>query len=65
MLNKLLSPREVADILGVSTTTLAIWRCHGSQELSYIKVGRKVMYKPEEVERFIFNRTVEIRDDSI
>ncbi len=55
---KLLTPIETAEILGLSTTTLAVWRCHGTHDLPYIKVGRKVMYSPEAVERFIRDRTV-------
>lgn len=56
-LSKLLTPREVAEILGVSTETLNIWRTTKRYPLPYIKSGRLVRYKQEDVEAFIENRT--------
>lgn len=54
----LLKPQEVAEILGVSVTTLAIWRCTGRYTLSWVKCGRLVRYRPEDVAAFIEERTV-------
>jgi predicted site-specific integrase-resolvase len=53
---RLLSPIRVAEILGVSVDTLAVWRCTQRYPLPYVKVGRKVMYRREDVERFIVGR---------
>ena len=50
---KLLSPQEVAEQLGVTLNTLAVWRCHGSSSLSYVKIGRCVRSRAEDVEAFI------------
>ena len=52
-LTKLLSPHEVAAQLGVTLNMLAVWRCHGSSSLSYVKIGRCVRYRAEDVEAFI------------
>ena len=52
-IDKLLSPKEVAEILGVTEQTLAVWRSLGSQELRFIKVGRAVRYRPEDVKKYI------------
>jgi hypothetical protein len=41
--NKLLSPNEVADVLGVSKQTLAVWRCEQRYPLPYVKVGSRVI----------------------
>lgn len=49
----LLTPQAVAELLGVSVNTLAVWRCTGRYPLPYRKVGRKVRYEPSEVEAFI------------
>ena len=53
---KLLTPDEVADILGVSTSTLAIWRCVKSYQLPYIKAGRLIRYEDSDVVAFITAR---------
>ena len=50
---KLLRPEEVADILGVTTHTLAVWRCEDRYDLRHVKVGRLVRYEADEVEAFI------------
>lgn len=54
---KLLSPDEVADILGVSKQTLAVWRCERRYELLYVKVGTCVRYRRSDVDKFIEQRT--------
>jgi Helix-turn-helix domain len=43
----------VARILGISPTTLPIWRCNTPEKLPFIKVGRAVRYRPEDVRAFI------------
>ncbi len=48
----LLTPQNVADRLGVSTTTLATWRCTKRYPLSYVKVGRLVRYRLADLDAF-------------
>ena len=55
--NKLLTRRQVADMLGISHGTLMVWRSTGRYDLAYVKVGRRVMYQLSEVNRFIESRT--------
>lgn len=43
--NHRLDQAKVAAILGVSITTLGIWRSTGRYALPYLKVGRKVFYR--------------------
>ena len=57
-LARLMTPAEVAELLGVREQTLTAWRHRGSQELPYVKAGRLVRYKKEDVERFVQMRTV-------
>jgi len=52
----LLTPDEVADVLGVTTHTLAVWRCERRYNLPYVKTGRLVRYQPEDIQRFIQER---------
>jgi len=51
MTNKKLNAQEAAEFLGVQSNTLAVWRCQGRGP-SYSKIGRRVMYDVEELERF-------------
>lgn len=43
-------------MLGVPTSTLAVWRSTGRVQLPYIKVGGHVRYKPEDIEAFLRDR---------
>lgn len=55
----LLTPIEVSALLGVTVDTLSVWRCtHRYPALKYIKVGRSIRYRSEDVENFINSRTV-------
>jgi len=54
----LLPPNNVSDILGVSLGTLTVWRSTGRVDLPFVKVGQKVMCKPEDAQSFIERRTL-------
>ena len=49
----LLRPQQVAHILGVTIQTLAQWRCSKRYSLPWVRVGRSIKYRPEDVEAFI------------
>ncbi len=55
-ITNLMTPKEVADYLGVSTETLNVWRCTKRYNLPYIKAGRLVRYRIEDVEQFVSSR---------
>ena len=57
-LAQLLTPAEVAEMLGIKEQTLTSWRCRGSQELDYIRVGRCIRYRPEAIEDYLRRQTV-------
>ena len=57
-ITRLLNSEQVAEILGVEPGTLGYWRCTGRYHLPYVKVGRLVMYRPEDIEKFVAERTV-------
>ena len=57
---QLLTPQDVADRLGVSTTTLSTWRCTKRYPLPYVKVGRLVRYRLADVDAFELARLQEI-----
>ena len=56
--NKLLTPKEVSELLNVDVETLNIWRCTQRYNLPYVKVGRLVRYRPEDINSFIESRIV-------
>lgn len=53
----LLSAAQVAMLLGISPQTLAVWRMTGKYGLSYLKIGGRVRYSKDEVERWLKQRT--------
>lgn len=52
-ITKLLTPQDVATLLQVSVETLNVWRCTKRYNLPYIKAGRLVRYRAEDVGAFI------------
>ena len=46
---QLLTPRHVAELLHVSVQTLAHWRTSRRVDLPYVKVGKFVRYRPEDI----------------
>jgi excisionase family DNA binding protein len=58
--DRLLNSREAARYLGLEPGTLSIWRCTKRYPLSYVKIGRKVMYRKSDVDAFIEARTVRL-----
>lgn len=65
MFNKL-TPAEAAEALGVTTGTLAVWRCTKRYQLPFVKVGSKIFYRTEDIQSFLDNRTFcKLFDDEI
>jgi len=54
----LLTPREAAEMLRTTPGTLNVWRCTGRVALPYIKRGRSVLYRRDDVLRFLEEQTV-------
>jgi excisionase family DNA binding protein len=55
--DRLMTPQEVADFIGVSVETLNVWRCTRRYRLAYIKVGRLVRYRLSDIKQFLETRT--------
>lgn len=51
-----MTSNDVSKILGVSTGTLAVWRTTKRYNLPYVKSGRLVRYREEDVQNFINSR---------
>ena len=50
-------PEVAAKYLGVSPKTLAKWRCQGTPNIPYSKVGRCVRYCHEDLEQYLADNT--------
>jgi excisionase family DNA binding protein len=53
---RLLTEGEAAAVLGVKPTTLTTWRATGRYPLRFVKCGRLVRYREEDVVAFIKQR---------
>jgi excisionase family DNA binding protein len=53
--DKLLTPKQAAEYLGVKENTLAVWRSTKRYELPFIKIGRSIRYRVSDLENFIKN----------
>ncbi len=55
----LLNEKQAAELLGTTPGTLSVWRCvRRYPELRYVKIGRSVRYRVEDLQDFISRRTV-------
>jgi hypothetical protein len=55
---QLLDPKETAELLKVSSDTLAIWRCTARYPLPFIRVGYAIRYDKKDVLDFLERRKV-------
>ncbi len=52
----LMTPEETASMLSIKENTLSVWRSNGRYDLKYIKVGRYIRYRLQDVENWINSR---------
>jgi excisionase family DNA binding protein len=57
--NKLLSVKEAAEFLGISIQTLYGWCC--KRLIVFVKVGRRDMFRQEDLNEFVERRRVQSR----
>lgn len=57
-MDKLLTSKETARILGLSSRTLDVWRCTGRSHVPFIKIGRSVRYRLSDIESYIQHQTM-------
>ena len=56
-MEKLLTTKEVAESFGIAPNTMEIWRIRGEGP-RFVKCGRYVRYRRNDVEDYIESRTV-------
>lgn len=57
-MERLLTQKEVAEILQTSVACLNTLRCQKKLTIPYVKVGSKVLYRKEDFENWLNNNTV-------
>lgn len=55
--SSIMTVTQAADYLGLAVSTLNKWRCHGGGPV-FIKMGRAVRYRVEDLEAFIQSRII-------
>ena len=55
--SELLSENEAAKTLCLAPNTLQVWRSTGRYDLPFIKIGSKVRYRREDLQRWLEDRT--------
>lgn len=55
----LITEKEAAQILGIKPQSLAVWRMNG-ENLSFIRIGRLIRYRREDLEHWIEGQTVRV-----
>ena len=56
--NNLLNNDEAANLIGVEPRTLEVWRCTKRHQIPYMKVGRLVRYRREDLENWLNSRMI-------
>jgi hypothetical protein len=54
----LISRKSAAQFLGVTHHTLGVWASEQRYNLPYVKIGRRAMYRMEDLQHFIATNTV-------
>ena len=62
MNSNLLTPKQTAETLGVTIGTLAVWRCTARYPLTFVKIGRRVMYRQSDIDCFIQNNITNLSE---
>lgn len=57
--SKLLTTDQAAELVGAKPQTLSIWRCSGRQHIPYVRIGRLVRYREQDVLDWIDKNVVQ------
>ena len=56
-MKRLQNSLNAADYIGIPANTLQHWRTTGAQQIPFIKVGRRVMYRVSDLDKWLDQRT--------
>jgi excisionase family DNA binding protein len=49
---------EAADYIGITPSTLEVWRCTKRYQIAFIRVGRLIKYRQSALDAFLEQQTV-------
>jgi hypothetical protein len=52
-MTELLTATEASERLRITYGSLAVWRCKRRKALPFVRIGRKIFYRPQDIEAFI------------
>lgn len=58
-MSPLLNTRQLAEIMGVTPRTIKSWV--QDRRVPYVKIGRSIRFRPEEMEKHLERRTIKQR----
>ena len=56
-MKSLVTPGEAANQITAPEATLQNWRTTGAQNLPFIKIGRRVMYRQDDIDKWLKQHT--------
>ena len=57
IISVLLSPSDTAKVLHTTPGVLAVWKSTHRYGLRFVRAGRKILYRQEDIQKFIEDRT--------
>lgn len=54
----LMTPRDAAVYIGVKINTLAVWRMTNKYGLPYLKLGKAIRYRKEDLDAWLVSKSV-------
>lgn len=57
-MSNLLNVKQAAERLNVAEKTIYNQVCKGTLKVTYVKIGKLIRFRPEDIEKFIERRTV-------
>ena len=61
----LIDRKAAAQVLGVSPGTLANWQCSHFRKVPHVKIGRRVMYRRQDLDAWIEKQVVNPVGDEV
>ena len=55
----LMTPRDAAVYIGVKINTLAVWRMTNKYGLRYLKLGKAIRYRKEDLDEWLASKAVD------
>ena len=58
MADELLTNRDAASYIAVTSGTLHVWRCENRYPIPFLRIGSKIRYRKSDLDKFLASRLV-------